>query len=41
MNVIHLLYLYAAVSPVSYDDVPVNVHCDACGSVELTVAFTV
>lgn len=36
-----LLYLYSAVSPVSYDDVPINVHSYTSGSVELAVSFTV
>lgn len=34
-------HLYATVTPVSYDDISVYVHCHACRSVELTVAFTV
>jgi len=35
------LYLYSAVAPVSYDDVPVHVHGYAGGSVELAVSLTV
>lgn len=37
----HDQYLYATVSPISYDDVPVNVHCHARWSVELPIAFPV
>lgn len=36
-----LLYLYSAVAPVSYDDVPINVHSYTSGSVELTVSLTI
>lgn len=35
-----LSHLYSAVTPVSYDDVPVGVHSHTSGSVELAVAFT-
>lgn len=33
-------HLYSAVTPVSYNDVPVGVHGHASGGVELAVAFT-
>ncbi len=35
-----LSHLYSAVTPVSYDDVPVGIHSYTSGSIELAVAFT-
>lgn len=36
-----LLYLDSAVAPVSYDDVPIDVHSYTSGSVELAVSLPI
>lgn len=34
-------YLYSAIAPVSYNDVPINIHCYTSGSIELAVSFPI
>lgn len=36
-----MFYLYSAIAPVSYNDVPINIHRYTSGSIELAVSFTI